>query len=102
MHAKIYQKILDGNVEFFLKYMIQMGAGNADIVSNIRHTDSLHICLANIIYCKVYINIVTIAGLLLRGIEIGRGMMFGKDGKQFEEYRFAVKVIGKACIAMRK
>ena len=49
MHAEIYQKILDGNIKFLLKYMIQMGTGNADVVGNIRYADSLHVHFVNVI-----------------------------------------------------
>ena len=96
MHAEVYQKVLYGNIKFLLKYVIQMGAGNADTVGNIRHSDSLHIHFVNVINRKIYIGIITISGLPMLALLGMRGMMVGKDGKQFKQNGLTVKIIGKA------
>lgn len=102
MHAEIYEKILDGNIKLLLKHMIQMRTGDADTVCNIRYADSLHIHFINVINCEVYISIIAKTGLHMTVLLGMRGMMVGKDGKQFKQNGLTVKIVGKARVSMCK
>ena len=97
MHAKVYQEILDGDIQFLLEHMIQMGAGNSDIVGDVGYADVLHVHFVNIVNCKIYIGIVAVARLTRIAFGGGiSGMEIREDGEKLKENGFPVEIIGKA------
>ena len=98
MKAEIHEKFLGGNTQLFLKYMVEIGAADADVVGDVRHVDAAAVVPFDIVDGLFHVDA---ASVIIPDIAVFVGLsedtvvVVHEEGKEQQQISVSFEIVGQ-------